>query len=161
MASLVESRRLLRSDAAPSPSPAPPRPQVQEDENDRRNRILAENLGSQRKPTFGQDTRGSGGIFQIENLYYDSADFLFYGWNRDIRRNTRQLIEVRKGNERDIRIAVVRKMIAIIREYEQEEFRWDSTRLRRSITLSARQRDSAGLEDFLLSEFFEDFQRSR
>ena len=49
---------------------------------------------------------GSGGIFQIEHLSSDFADFQFYGWNKDIRRNSRQLIEVRLGNNKDIRIAV-------------------------------------------------------
>ncbi|MSQ52626.1 MAG: hypothetical protein EXR28_12130 [Betaproteobacteria bacterium] len=158
MAALIESRRQSRGNPTPPPLPAP---QPAEDDNRRRDRIVAENLGSQRTPTFGRDPRGSGGIFQVEHIYYDYADFTFFGWNKDIRRNTLQLIEVRKGNASDIRIAVVRKMIAVIREYEQEEFRWDSTRLGRSIVLSARQRDSAGLEDFLMTEFFEDFQRRR
>ena len=158
MAALIEARRQSRGAPAPAPQSIP---QVAEDENRRRDRIVAENLGSQRTPTFGRDPRGSGGIFQVEHIYYDYADFTFFGWNKDIRRNTRQLIEVRKGNASDIRVAVVRKMIAVIREYEQEEFRWDSTRLGRSIILSARPRDSAGLEDFLMTEFFEDFQRGR
>ena len=158
MAALIESRRQSRGGPAPAPQPVP---QVAEDENRRRDRIVAENLGSQRTPTFGRDPRGSGGIFQVEHIYYDYADFTFFGWNKEIRRNTRQLIEVRKGSSSDIRIAIVQKMIAVIREYEQEEFRWDSTRLGRSITLSARPRDSAGLEDFLMTEFFEDFQPRR
>ena len=158
MAALIEARRQARGDPAP---PAPPRPQAAENENQRLNRVVAENLGSQRARNFGPDPKGSGGVFQLEHLYYDSADFTFFGWNRDISRNTRQLIEVRKGNERDIRIAVVKKMIAIIREYEPEQFRWDSTRLRRSVILSARQRDNAGLEDFMMAEFFEDFQRQK
>ena len=153
-AALVEARRQSRGD------PVAPVPRVAEDDNARRDRIVAENLG-QRAPTFGADRKSSGGIFQIEHLYFDSADFLFYGWNRDIRRNTRQVIEVRKGNNSDIRIAVVRRMIAIIREYEQEDFIWDSTLLRRSVTLSARQKDSASLEEFLMREFFPDFARAR
>ena len=155
MAALIEARRRSRGETAP---PAPP---VVEDENARRDRIVAENLGLKRAPTFGEERKNSGGIFQIEHVYFDSADFLFYGWNRDIRRNTRQVIEVRKGNNSDIRIAIVRRMIAIIREYEQEDFRWDSTLLRRSVTLSARQRDSAALEEFLMREFFPDFARAR
>ena len=155
MAAMIEARRRARGD------PAPPVPRVAEDENARRDRIVAENLGTLRAPTFGDDPRSSGGIFQIQHLFYDNADFMFYGWNRDIRRNTRQLIEVRKGNNSDIRVAVVRRMIAIIREHEQEDFRWDSQRLGRSLTLSARQRDSAGLEEFLMREFFEDFVRTR
>ena len=85
---------------------------------------------------------------------YDYAEFIFFGWNREFRRNTKQQIEVRKGNNSDIRLAVVRRMIAIIREYEQEDFRWESYRLGRSITLSARASDNAGLEEFMLREFF-------
>jgi hypothetical protein len=45
-------------------------------------------------------------------------------------------------------------MIAIIREYEQEDFTWRSVRLGREVTLSARAVDNAGLEDFLMREFF-------
>jgi len=158
LAALVEARRKSRGETAP---PAPPTPQVGEDENARRARIVAENLGSGRAPAFGDESRNSGGVFQVEHVYFDYAEFTFYGWNRDIRRNSRQLIEVRKGNTSDIRIAVVRRMIAIIREYEQEDFRWDSTQLRRSVTLSARLRDSAGLEEFLMREFFPDFAKAR
>ena len=94
-------------------------------------------------------------MFDIERLGYDSAEFMFYGWNKDIRRNTMQVIEVRKGNNSDIRIAVVRRMIAIIREHEDGDFVWESQRLRRSVTLSARPRDNAGLEEFLMREFFD------
>jgi hypothetical protein len=46
-------------------------------------------------------------------------------------------------------------MIAIIREYEVEDFTWESLRLGRSVRLSARQRDNADLEAFLMREFFE------
>jgi hypothetical protein len=87
---------------------------------------------------------------------FDDAEFVFYGWNKEIRRNTAQQIEVRKGSNSDIRIAVVRRMIAIIREYEQGDFLWQSRRLDRSLTLSARLRDNAGLEDFMMREFFDD-----
>ena len=132
-----------------------------EDEDARRNRIVAQNLGSGRAPTFGEQPKGSGGIFQIEHMYYDYADFQFYGWNRDIKRNTRQLIEVRLGNNKDIRLAVVRKMISIIREHEKEDFRWDSERFGRSFNLSARERDTAALESFLMREFFEEEGRRR
>jgi len=151
MTAMLEARRRARGD----PPPPPPAPRPGEDDNARRDRIVAENLGSQRAPSYGQQAQGSGGIFQLEHVYYDYADFTFYGWNRDISRNARQLIEVRKGNYSDIRIAVVRRMIAIIREYEQEDFRWESTRLKRSVILSARQRDTTGLEEFLMREFFE------
>ena len=66
----------------------------------------------------------------------------------------RQLIEVRKGDSADIRIAVIRRMIVIIREHEQEDFVWESQRLGRNVVLSARLQDNTGLEDFMMREFF-------
>ena len=63
---------------------------------------------------------------------------------------------MRKGDNSDIRIAVVRKMIGIVREHETESFLWESHRLGRQLTLSARQRDNAELEAFLMQEFFFD-----
>lgn len=155
MASYIEARRRARGESAPvasqgNVSNAPP----VEDDNARTNRIVAANLASQRPMTFGYDPEQGGGVFQIERMSYDNAEFLFFGWNKEIRRKTKQLIEVRKGSNPDIRIAVIRKMIAIIREHEQGDFLWESRRLGRDVTLSARARDNAGLEDFMMSEFF-------
>ncbi len=157
LASYIEARRGARPGPAPAASAgsvanAPP----VEDDNARANRIAAANLASQRKLTFGYDPTRGGGVFEITRMGYDSAEFVFFGWNKEIRRNTKQLIEVRKGGNSDIRIAVVRRMIAIIREYEQEDFLWESHRLGRNLVLSARARDNAGLEDFMMREFFFD-----
>jgi hypothetical protein len=158
LASYVESRRRERGEAAPAlGTPAPPAA-AGETEAARANRIAAENLGLGRKPEFGPERR-SGGIFDLTYTAYDYAEFVFYGWNKEIRRNTAQKIEVRKGQNPDIRLAVARRMIAIIREYEKEDFVWESQRLNRNVTLSARPRDTAGLEDFLIKEFFEDPRR--
>ncbi|MSP96761.1 MAG: hypothetical protein EXR29_05935 [Betaproteobacteria bacterium] len=132
--------------------PAPP----VDDDKARANRLAAANLALRNKPTFGYDPTKTGGVFQIRRLGYDSAEFVFVGWDKEIRRNTAQQIEVRKGNNADIRIAVVRRMIAIIREYEQGDFLWESRRLDRNLMLSARQRDNAGLEEFMMREFFDD-----
>lgn len=155
LAAYIEAKRRARGESAQAPaapesvSNAPP----VEDEQTRANRIAAANLGFGRKPGFGAEPK-KGGIFGLQRVSYDYAEFVFYGWNKDIRRNTAQVIEVRKGNESDIRLAVVRKMISIIREHEQEDFVWESPRLGRNVTLSARPRDNAGLEDFLMREFF-------
>ena len=54
-----------------------------------------------------------------------------------------------------MRIAVIRRMIAIIRDYEKEEFVWESRRLGRNVTLSAKQADNAALEEFMMHEFFD------
>lgn len=157
LASYIEAKRRARAEsasAAPAGSVSNARPV--ENDNGRTDRIVAANLGSDRAATFGSNPTTSGGVFQIQRMGYDHAEFVFFGWNKDIRRNTNQLIEVRKGNNSDIRIAVVRKMIAIIREYEPEEFQWRSQRLGRDLTLSSRARDNVGLEDFMLREFFAD-----
>ncbi len=147
--SYLEARRRARG-AAPDDGLSTP---SAEDERERHNRIVAANLGLDRTPSFGTDRNG-GGVFRIERLGYDSAEFYFFGWNREIRRNSKQLVEVRKGDNPDIRIAVVRRMIAIIRERKPEDFVWVSRRLGRHVNLSARPQDNSGLEDFLMQEFF-------
>lgn len=114
LSSYIEARRRARGE------PAPPAPV--EDEESRSKRIVAENLASQRNLTFGYDPRRGGGMFQIQSIGVDHADFYFYGWNKDMGRHTKQLIEVPRGNNSDIRIAVIRKMIAIIREDSKEDF---------------------------------------
>ncbi len=148
--SYIEARRLPRGDPEPSDSPSP---RVESD-NARANRIATANLATQRQITFGYDPSRSGGMFTIERLGDDYAEFTFIGWNSNIRRRTKQLIEVRKGNNSDIRIAVVRKMISVIRDDEPVQFEWYSQRLGRTVTLSSRLRDNSGLEDFMMQEFF-------
>ena len=70
-----------------------------------------------------------------------------------------QIIEVRKGNNPDIRIAVVRKIIEIIRAHEPGDFVWVSRRNTRGVALSARLADNAALEDYMMREFFNGDQR--
>ena len=156
LASYVEARRRARAESAPAAAapgesgmPAP------EDDGARTNRIVAANLGLGRAPTLGSDPSHGGGIFQIKRIGYSDAEFMFFGWNKDIRRKTNQLIQVRKADNSDIRIAVVRKMIAIIREHASGDFLWESQRLGRQITLSARPADNEGLEEVLMKEFFD------
>lgn len=147
----VEARRRARG-AAPEDAPGPPPAELSD--NQRASRAAAANLASGNTPVFGYDPSKSGGVFTIEHMGYDYAEFTFTGWNSNARRHTKQLIEVRKGTNADIRIAIVRRMIAVIREYEPEEFSWDSQRLGRSLALSSRLRDNAGLEEFMMLEFF-------
>ncbi len=158
LSSYIEARRRARGQGAapqdrPAPSESPSTPRS-EDERERSNRAIAANLGLGRTPTVGYDPKGGGGIFEIQRMSRDSAEFIFFGWNKDIRRNSKQLIEVTRGENSDIRIAVVRKMIAIIREVETGDFLWLSQRLGRNVTLSARPADNAELEEFMFQEFF-------
>ena len=163
LSSYIEAKRRAREEAAQPAAPpvtaskAPPA----EDEDTRIDRIIAANLTPQHTMSFGYDPTQRGGIFHIEHMSDDAAEFIFYGWHKAMRRNMAQLIEVRKGGNPDIRIAVIRRMIAIIRDYEQGDFLWESRRLGRNVTLSARTRDNAGLEDFLMAEFFGDQRPSQ
>jgi hypothetical protein len=151
LASYVEARRRTRE-----PAPAPPQQQPVDSEQERHNRVVAENLGLNRTPNFGTNPNRGGGIFQIARMGYNDAEFFFFGWNKDIKRNSRQMIEVRRGDNATMEIAVVRRMIALIREQASGDFQWESQRLGRDVTLSARIANNAGLEDFLMREFFPD-----
>ena len=153
-ASIEARRRAREATAAPPPSRArlsePPAESAQE----RDNRIAAINLGLNRTPGFGDEKKHGGGIFQVERVGANDAEFFFYGWNKAIRRNSRQMIEVRRGDNASTELAVVRGMIAIIREHESSDFIWESKRLRRDVWLSARVSDNTGLEEFMMHEFF-------
>ena len=148
----VANRPRHRTRSAPNAPPA-------ETEKERLNRIVAANLGLNKTPTFGDDPKRGGGMFQIRRIGYDDAEFIFNGWNQDIGRVARQVIEVRKGSNPDIRIAVVRKIIEIIRAHEPGDFIWVSRRMNRQVPLSARPADNAALEDYMMREFFGGDQR--
>jgi hypothetical protein len=108
LASYVEARRRARGETAPAAQASSSTPPT-EDENERRNRIIAANIGMNAKPTYGTDPKNGGGLFQMKSMDFAEAEFYFFGWNKDISRNAKQLIEVRRGENSDIRIAVVRR----------------------------------------------------
>lgn len=113
-------------------------------EEQKRDAIIKRNLQQQ----------GSNGLFQITSLSQYSAHFLFRGWKHDGSPTRRESISIEVGVGEDIQRAVIKRMIAIIRQHEQGDFQWESPRMNRTITLSARPEDNAGLEDFLLKEIF-------
>ena len=82
--------------------------------------------------------------------------FQFRGWKREDRNNWRETIEVDAGNGGDVELAIVRRMIELIRGHYQGNFNWESHRLGRVVILSARPDDQPGLEAFLMREFFKD-----
>ncbi len=143
----IESQRRARGESASAT------PQPAEDDNARATRQAVANLSAP-KVALGHDPTRSGGVFQVKRRAVDYAEFTFNGWYSEARRNWAQDITVRKGNHATIELAVVREMIEIIRKYEQADFPWYSYRLRRTVTRSARLRDSAELEEFLMQEFF-------
>ena len=153
----LEARRRARGEASPVPaqsaSPAAPPAAPAEDDVARRNRIVASNMATIQSQPRSEQQLG-GGLFDVRRLGTEDAEFMFYGWRAETGRRAPQMVEVRLGQHADIRIAVVRRMIAIIREHERGDFEWYSSRTGRSLRLSARQGDNAMLEAFLMSEFF-------
>ena len=157
LSSYIAAMRRARGETSSAASQgSEPNTPPAEDEKERLNRVVAANLGLNRAPTFGDDPRRGGGLFQIRRMGDADAEFYFNGWNEDIGRMARQLIEVRKDANSDIRVAVIRKIIEIIRAHEPGDFVWVSRRLGRQVALSARPGDNAGLEDFMMREFFSD-----
>jgi hypothetical protein len=120
-----------------------------------RTRIIASDAPALRSPIADERTRRGGGVFEITRMADDDAQFVFFGWNRDEGQRKTLTYQVRLGDNGDMRIAVVRTMIAIIREHEDGDFRWQSYRLGHIVVLSARRTDNAGLENFMLKEFFD------
>ncbi len=148
-AAALEAKQRARGDA--TPAAAPPA----EDDNARATRLAIANLAtSKAQGAAGNDPNRSGGIFTMKRKGVDYAEFMFHGWHADARRNMDQLVEVRLGGNSNIELAVVRKMIEIIRSHVQGDFTWRSHRMNRVVTLSARQQDTAALEEFMLREFF-------
>lgn len=151
MNSMIEERRRAREAAAAPPTPPTTTPG--EDDIARRDRIVAANLAVNQQ-AFGQDPRQGGGVFTLQHVYQNDAAFIFYGWRSETGRRAPQLIELRRGNNPDIRIAVIRRMIVIIREHEKGNFAWQSPRSRSTVILSAALSDNAALEAYLMNEFF-------
>ena len=155
---LLEARRRARG--APPEESAPPTESTEDERRapqpGRRRQSRPEPHADLRpRPHRRRRVRSSSGRASIR------AEFIFYGWNKDIRRNATQRIEVSKGENPNIQIAVVRRMIGIIRDHESGDFTWVSRRLGRDVVLSARMKDNAGLEDFMMQEFFFDNRLQR
>jgi hypothetical protein len=98
--------------------------------------------------------QGTNGVFQVISVGIRTGKFSFRGWTKDFGNSRRELIEVEAGPNGDIERAIVRRMIELIRKYYQGDFNWESQRLGRVVIMSARVEDNAGLEDFLMREFF-------
>jgi hypothetical protein len=97
---------------------------------------------------------GTSGVFVIVNRGSRYGTFQFRGWKREDWGGWRETIEVDAGLNGDVELAMVRRMIELIRGHYQGNFNWESHRLGRVVILSARPEDTAGLEAFLLREFF-------
>ena len=96
---------------------------------------------------------GVGGVFQILRMSPCSGEFAFNGWRPDARSQWREVIEVESACG-SVELAMIRRMIDLIRTHYTGDFNWESHRLQKVVVLSARPADQQELEDFLFREFF-------
>jgi hypothetical protein len=97
---------------------------------------------------------GTNGIFEITSLRARDATFAFKGWTGNFSDAKTQFFVVEASTGQDVRLLMIRRMIALIRTHYDGDFKWQSQRLNQVVTLSARLADSAGLEHFMMTEFF-------
>ncbi|GGX39645.1 hypothetical protein [Undibacterium squillarum] len=114
--------------------------------------IAEANIRRSMRQAAGDD--GTSGVFQVLDKSTRVGRFAFNGWKANSNRKIQQVIEVDAGLGGNVELAMVRRMIDLIREHYQGDFRWESRRMGKVITLSARKEDSAQLEAFLIKEFF-------
>ncbi|ROH88375.1 hypothetical protein ED236_02655 [Pseudomethylobacillus aquaticus] len=114
-------------------------------EEERRDAIIKRNLQ-------GRDS--NGGMFLVLSKNSRSATIRFNGWKGDYSISKQETYEIEPGADGDINKAIIRRVIERIRQDNPGDFPWESRRLGRTVTLSARREDNAGLEDFLMEEFF-------
>lgn len=109
----------------------------------------------------GQDPNETGGVFEVTNKTFSRADLKFRGWNPNFKRRWLTAVSVERGSEPDIETAIVKKMIELIRKEKSGDFEWDSHRLNKVVTLSARPQDTQELMAFLYKEMFPDYKPPR
>lgn len=106
----------------------------------------------------GQDPNETGGVFSVTNKTFSRADVKFRGWNPNFKRRWLTAVSVERGSYPDIETAIVKKMIELIRKEKTGDFEWDSHRLNKVVTLSARPQDEQELTNFLYKEMFPDYK---
>ena len=148
MAALIAANREKRraAEAAAASGPAAPAAQTPD-------QVAMANI-NRNLNTITRGGEGTSGVFEILFKGHQTATFAFNGWKVDAHRQWREVIEVDAGQGGDIELAIVRRMIALIRQHYTGDFNWESHRVGRVVVLSARAADTAGLEDFMVREFF-------
>jgi outer membrane biosynthesis protein TonB len=150
MTEYIAKRRQARGATDPSTS-------TEESEAARGTRTALANIAAINKR--GQDDANeSGGVFSISNKTFHSMDLKFRGWNPNFKRRWLTQVTVEQGSEPDLEIAVVKKMIELIRKEKTGDFEWDSHRLGRIVKLSARAQDNDALMAFLFKEMFPEYK---
>lgn len=150
MQAFIEARRKQRGAQAPSTA-------TEESDDARGMRNALANIASVN--ARGADDRNeTGGVFSVTNKTFASATVKFRGWNPNFKRRWLTQVNVELGSERDIETAIVKKMIELIRKEKTGDFEWDSHRLNRVVTMSARPQDTEALMAFLYKEMFPEYK---
>ena len=99
-------------------------------------------------------TDGTGGVFEIKfPLGVREGSFKFNGWN-PAKDNWHESYTVDAGIGGNVKLAIVKKVIEVIRKYKTGDFEFESHRLGRPVPMSARPADNDRLEAFLMQELF-------
>ncbi|MFL6707780.1 MAG: hypothetical protein ACJ8HI_06200 [Massilia sp.] len=154
MQAYIEARRKARGAKDPE---AP----GEESEAAKANRVALANIAAANGRSRGDDRNETGGVFSVTNKTFASADVKFRGWNPNFKRRWLQQVTVELGTDPDIETAIVNKMIELIRKEKTGDFEWDSHRLQRVVTMSARPKDTAELQAFLFKEMFPEYKPAR
>jgi type IV secretory pathway VirB10-like protein len=152
MAATIEARRKARGARSPVPSD-----EAEESAASRGKRAALANIAAI-NGRGGQDQDDTGGVFSVTNKTFNSADVKFRGWNQNFKRRWLTAVTVERGNYPDIETAIVKKMIELIRKEKQGDFEWESHRLGKTLTMSARPKDEQELTEFLFLEMFPDYK---
>jgi outer membrane biosynthesis protein TonB len=154
MQAYIEARRRQRGAPAQSAQPAEETDEARGMRNALAN-IAAINGHSR------DDRNETGGVFSVTNKTFHSMDLKFRGWNPSFKRRWLTQVTVEQGGEPDVETAVVKKMIELIRKEKTGDFEWDSHRLGKVVTMSARPQDTAELTAFLFKEMFPEHKPGR
>ncbi|WMW81054.1 hypothetical protein RF679_01935 [Undibacterium cyanobacteriorum] len=114
--------------------------------------VIEENV--RRSMERANNKNGDGGLFTILNKGVRTATFSFRGW--EMRGGLgRQIYEVDAGLGGNVELAVVKKMLEVIRTRFKKQAPWESTRLGRVVMISMLPEDSEETERFLMKEMFD------
>jgi type IV secretory pathway VirB10-like protein len=154
MQAYIEARRKQRGAPTPVDTPA------EESDDARATRNALKNIASVN--ARGHDDRNqTGGVFEVTNKTFSSATVKFRGWNPNFKQRWLTQVTVELGSNPDIETAIINKMIELIRREKKGDFEWESHRLNRVVTMSARAEDTEQLRAFLFKEMFEDYKPPR
>ncbi|MFI4939258.1 MAG: hypothetical protein ACHP7O_02755 [Burkholderiales bacterium] len=103
----------------------------------------------------GKPSNGPSGVFEVTKVGSRYGEFQFIGWHRDSG-NLHEYYSVDAGDGGNVRLALVKKVIEVIRKHKSGSFEFQSWRLGHVVLMSARPEDNDALEQFLMKELFED-----